>query len=99
MNKMIIVMNAKSGKVREAIAAAKALAEYTRSKHDLKSEVYMQSFGGTLGTIYIIGEQKDAASAQAAQAKIMADEGYWTYALKLVDVIAGPPTMTFLQSV
>ena len=65
----------------------------------IKSEVYMQALGGTLGTIYIIGEQNDAASAQAAQAKIMADEGYWALALKLVDVIADPPTMAFLQPV
>ena len=99
MNKMLIAMTVKGGKTREAIAAAKALVEYTRTKHDLKSEVYMQTFGGTLGTIYIIGEHKDAASAQAAQAKVMADDGYWALALKLADLIAGPPTMTFLQSV
>jgi len=99
MNKMVIVMTAKGGKAREAIAAAKALVEYNRAKHGIKSEVYMQALGGTLGTIYIIGEQNDAASAQAAQAKIMADEGYWALALKLVDVIADPPTMVFLQPV
>ena len=99
MNKMVIVMKSKSGKIREAIAAAKALVEYNRTKHGLKSEVYMQAFGGSLGTIYIIGEQNDAASAQAAQAKIMADEGYWALAQKLVDVIVESPTVVFLQLV
>ncbi len=99
MNKMVIVMTAKGGKAREAIASAKALVDYNRTKHGIKSEVYMQTFGGTLGTIYIIGEQNDAASAQATQAKLMADEGYWALAQKLVDVTVGPPTMAFLQPV
>jgi quinol monooxygenase YgiN len=99
MNKVVFVMRAKSGKVREAIAATKTLVEYIRSKHGLQSEVYLQAFGGTLGTIYLIGEYKDAASAQAAQAKIMADGEYWAIAQKLVEVIVDPPTMTFLQPV
>ena len=97
MNKVVITMKAKGGKTREAIAAVKALVEYVRTKHDLKSEVYMQSFGGTLGTIYVIGEHKDAASAQAATAKLMADDGYWPIAQKLADVMVEPPTMAFLE--
>ena len=34
--------------------------EYVRSKHGLKSEVYMQPYG-VAGTIYVIGEHADAA--------------------------------------
>ena len=92
-------MTAKSGKAREAIAAVKALGEYARSKHDLKGEAYMQLFGGTSGTIYVIADYKDVASAQAAQAKFMADEEYWALAQKLAEVLLGPPTITLLQSV
>jgi len=52
MNKIVVVMTAKGGKAREAIAAAKAIGEYYLTKYDLKYKVYMQGFGGTLGTIY-----------------------------------------------
>ena len=97
MNKVVIVMTAKNGKVREAIAATKALVEYASSKHDLKSEVYLQLFGPA-GTIYVIGEHKDLASAQAAQAKLMADEGYWAIVQKAVEVI-DTPTIALLQPV
>ena len=41
----------------------------------------------------------DAASAQAAVAKLMADNGYWALTQKLADVVVNPPTITFLQSV
>ncbi len=99
MNKMIMVTTAKPGKAQEAIAGVKAIVEYVKSKHDLKGEVYTQIFGGTAGTIYIIGEHKDAASAQAAQAKLMADKEYWALAQKFSDLLINPPTITFLQQV
>ena len=99
MNKILMVMAAKTGKTREAIAAVKALVEYGRTKHDLKTVAYMQVLGGTTGTIYVIGEEKDAASAQAVTAKLMADEGYWALAQKLAEVITNPPTMSFLQPI
>lgn len=99
MNKMIFTMVAKNGKTREAIAAVKTLVEYTRTKHDLKPVAYMQVFGGTTGTIYIIGEDKDAASAQAATAKVMADDKYMELAQKLAEFIVDPPTSAFLQPI
>jgi hypothetical protein len=99
MNKMVIVMTAKGGKMREAIAGIKAIQAHVRTKHDLKLEVYMQAFGGTAGTIYAIGENADMASAQAAQAKLMADDVYWGLAQKLAEVIIDPPTITFLQPI
>jgi hypothetical protein len=99
MNKMLYVMAAKPGKIREAVATVKALAEYVSSKYDIKTEVYIQSFGGTLGTIYAIAEYKDAATAQAAQAKAMADDGYVAIARTVDEVIVNPPTLAFLQLV
>ena len=99
MNKMVAVGNAKSGKTREAIAALKALVDYARTKHGYKGEAYMQSFGGTLGTIYIISEWNDAASYQALVAKLIADEGYWALLQRVDEVMSGPPTMAFLQPV
>ncbi len=92
-------MVAKTGKTREAIAAVKVLLEYGRTKHDLKSVAYMQVLGGTVGTIYVIGEDEDVASAQAKSAKLMADEGYWALSEKLAEVIINPPTMSFLQPI
>ena len=73
MYKIVGVGRAKAGKVREAIAATKAITEYMSSKHDVKIEVYLQQFGPA-GTIYLIGEQKDLAGFQAIQEKIMASE-------------------------
>ena len=99
MNKMVAVGNAKSGKTREAIAAFKALMDYARTKHGYKGEAYMQTFGGTPGTIYIISEWNDAASYQAFQAKVMADEGVLTLVQRVDEVMSGPPTMAFLQPV
>jgi hypothetical protein len=98
MNKVVIVMTAKGGKTREAIAGVKALMEHAKSKHDLKGEAYMQLFG-TAGTIYVIVDYKDVATAQAAQAKLMADNGYWALTQKLADLVVDPPTITLLQSV
>ena len=97
MYKLVSVGRAKGGKLREAVGAAKALAEHLRSKHDVKVEVYMQQFGPA-GTLYMIGEQKDLSSFQTLQTKIMADEGYWTLVQKTAEVM-DPPTMTLLQSV
>ncbi len=97
MNRIVIVTRAKNGKLREAIAAVKGLVEHTRSKHNLKSDVFMQLFGPA-GTIYVIGEHEDMASVQAAQAKLMADEAYWALAQKAADVIE-PTTIALLQSV
>jgi hypothetical protein len=99
MNKMVMVMKAKNGKTREAIVAVKAMVEYVRTKHDLKPVAYMQVLGGTSGTIYVIGEDTDAAGAQAATAKLMADEGYWALAQKLAEVTIDAPTMSFLQPI
>ena len=95
MYKIVAVERAKAGKVREAIAAAKGLAEHLRSKHDVKIEVYLQQFGPT-GTIYLIGEVKDLATVQAIQAKMMADDGYWTLTQKAAEVL-DPPTVALLQ--
>ncbi len=97
MYKLVNVGRAKGGKVREAIGGAKALAEHLQRKHDLKVEVFLQQFGPA-GTLYMIGEQKDLASLQAVQAKIMADEGYWALVQKLAEVM-DPPTMILLQGV
>lgn len=97
MYKVVNVGRAKGGKMREAIAGAKTLAEYVQSKHDVKVEVFIQQFGPT-GTLYIIGEQKDLASIQAMQMKMMADDGYWALVQKLSEVM-DPPTMSLLQSV
>jgi quinol monooxygenase YgiN len=98
MNKVVIVMTAKAGKTREAMAAVKALTEYTKSKHGLKTEVYMQLYG-VAGTIYVIGENEDMVTAQAVQAKLMADDGYWALAQKMAEVMVGPPTITLLQPI
>ena len=98
MNKTVIVANAKAGKTREAIAAVKALGDYVRTKHGAKGEAYIQTFGGTSGTIYLIGEWNDAASYQAFQAKVMADEGYWALVQRAAEVMS-PPTIAFLQPV
>jgi len=98
MNKVVIVMTAKAGKAREAMAGVKALAEYTKSKHGLKTEVYMQLYG-VAGTIYVIGENEHMVAAEAVQAKLMADEGYWALAQKMADLMIGPPTITLLQLV
>ena len=97
--KMILVMTAKSGKTREAIAAAKTGRDYVSSKYGSKGEVYMQVFGGIAGTVYIIADYKDLASAQAVQAQILADEKYWELVQKLADVMVAPPTITLLQPV
>lgn len=43
MYKIVGVGRAKAGKVREAIAATKAITEYMSSKHDVKIEVYLQT--------------------------------------------------------
>jgi hypothetical protein len=98
MNKIVTVATAKNGKMREAIAAVKAVVEYMNSKFDLKNEAYVQLFG-TVGTFYIMGEIKDLASIQAVQAKIMADEGYWALVQRYADVWDAPPKMTLLQSI
>ena len=97
MYKLVTVGRAKGGKVREAIGGGKALAEYLRSKHDVKVEVFLQQFGPA-GNLYMIGEQKDLASLQALQAKIMADDGYWALVQKMSEVM-DPPTMSLLQQV
>ena len=98
MNKTVIVANAKAGKTREAIAVVKELGDYVRTKYGLKGEAYIQTFGGTSGTIYMIAEYDDAASYQAIHAKVMADEGYWTLAQKAAEVMS-PPTHAFLQPI
>ena len=90
-------MTAKSGKLREAIAAVNATREYVSSKYDLKGEAYVQVFGGTAGTIYLIADYKDLASAQAIQARFLADERYWEYVQKLAEVMIDPPTVALLQ--
>ena len=97
--KMILVMTAKSGKTREAVAALKAGNEYVSSKYGTKGEVYMQIMGGTAGTFYIIGDYPDLASIQTFQAKIMADDKYWERVQTLVDVMIDPPTVTLLQPI
>ncbi len=97
--KMILVMTAKSGKTREAIAAMKAGADYVSSKYGTKGEIYMQVFGGIAGTFYLIGDYKDIATAQAVQAQILADEKYWEFVQKMADVMVAPPTITVLQPV
>jgi len=99
MYKMVSVGRAKSGMVPEAIAAVKAIVEYANKKYDLKYEVYMQVFGGTAGTIYLINEYKDLDTLQAVQAKVMADEKYWSLVKKAADVSVEPPSMALLRSV
>jgi hypothetical protein len=99
MNRLVLVMTAKAGKTREAIAGLKAIADYAGSKYDRKAEVYMQVFGGTSGTFYAIADYKDLADAQAALARIMADDKYMTLSEKLSEALIGPPTVTFLQPI
>ena len=97
--KMILVMRAKSGKTREALAALKAGREYVSSKYGMEGEAYMQVFGGIAGTFYLIADYQDLASAQAFQAKILADEKYWERVQALADVMIDPPTIALLQPV
>ena len=97
MYKLMTVGRAKAGKVREAIGALKGLAEYIKSKHNLKTDVHVQLFGPA-GTVYLIGEVPDLATFQAIQAKIMADDAYWALVNKAAEVI-DPPTMALLQQV
>ena len=44
MYKILGVGKSQPGKVREAIAASKGLAEYMNSKHDVKVQVHLQQF-------------------------------------------------------
>jgi hypothetical protein len=98
MYKLVVTATAKNGKTHEAIAFLKGLVEYLNKKYNRKSEAYMQLFG-TAGTFYVISEYKDLAGFQEAQAKIMADEGYWALAQKGAELIIDPPTLTLLQPV
>jgi hypothetical protein len=97
MYKIVAVGRAKPGKIREGLAANKALAEHVGSKHDVKIEVYLQQFGPA-GTIYMIGELPDLASSQALQGKLMKDETYWGLVQKAAEVV-DPPTFSLLQQV
>ena len=97
MHKLVGVQRAKAGKVREAVAALKAIAEYLKSKHGLKVEVYLQLFGPA-GTIYVISELQDLGSFQAMQAKIMADDSLLALVQKAAEV-SDPPTAALLQPV
>ena len=94
---MVVTMTAKVGKTREAIASLKALGDYARSKFDSKGDAYMQVFGGTSGTFYVIVDYKDLATAQAMSAKAMADEKYMTLLEKASEALIAPPTLAFLQ--
>ena len=98
MNRVVIVMTAKAGKAREVMAGLKAIGEYIGAKYDRKGDVFMQ-LHGSAGTIYIMTDYKDLASAQAAQAQVMADDGYWAIAQKFADLLVDPPTITLLQPV
>lgn len=99
MNKMILTITAKPGHAQEVAAGAKSLLEYVKNKYDLQSEAYAQVLGGAAGTIFFIADYNDAASAQAAQTKIMADKEYWTLARKFSDFVMAPPTLAFLQKI
>jgi len=99
MNRIVLVMTAKAGKTREAIAGLKAIVDHVSSKYDRKTEVYMQVFGGTSGTFYAMADYKDLASAQEALAKLMADDKYWTLGEKLSEALISPPMVTLLQPV
>jgi hypothetical protein len=99
MNRLVLVMQVKAGKTREAFAALKNLSDYLKSKSDIKAEMYMQIFGGTAGTIYVMADYKDLASAQAALLQNMADDKYMDLAQKLTEVIVNPPTVTLLQPI
>ena len=97
MYKSVGVARAKGGKVREAVAAVKALAEHLKSKHDFKVEVYLQLFGPA-GTIYAIGEFQGLASFEATNSKLMADEAAFALVQKGAELI-DPSTMALLQPV
>ena len=97
MYKTVSVWRVKDGKSREAMAAIKTLVEYMTSKFDTKGEVYMQLFGPA-GTIYTMGEFKDLATFQAAQAKVMADNGFWALAEKAAEV-CDLPTIALLTPI
>ena len=99
MNKLIMTITAKPGKMPEIIAGAKSIVEYLKSNHGLKGEAYLQIFGGTAGTIYFIGDHDDIGSAQAAQAKLMADKEYWALAQKFSEFVIAPPSIMFLQQI
>jgi len=99
MYKALGVLTAKNGMTREAVAAAKAMVEHINSKYNLQYEAYMQVFGGTAGTIYLMGSYKDMDSLQAAQAKFMADDKFWTLAHKAADVTIEPPTLALLKPI
>jgi quinol monooxygenase YgiN len=97
MTRVLIIITAKPGKSHEILAGLKTLGEYVAKKHSQKGEVFMQVHG-MAGTFYIINDYKDIASAQALQAKVMADQEYWAMAQKFGDILVGPPTITILQS-
>jgi len=99
MYKIVLVMTAKAGKTREAIAGLKAIADYAHKKYDRRLEVHMQVFGGTSGTFYGTADYKDLASAQEALARLMADDQYMTLSEKLSEALIGPPTVTLLQPI
>ncbi len=99
MNRVVLVMQYKGGKMREAFAILKALEKYGKSKFDAKAEMFMQVFGGTSGTIYIMVDYKDLASAQAALAQGMADDKYMELVQKLAEVLVNAPTVALLQPI
>ena len=99
MNRLVLVMTAKAGKTREAIAGLKAIADYAGGKYGRKAEMYLQIFGGTSGTFYAMADYKDLADAQAAFASMMTDDKYMTLAEKLSEALIAPPTVTLLQPV
>ncbi len=98
MNRIVITVTAKPGMTRQALAGLKAVTEYMSSKYDQKDQLFMQ-IHGTSGTFYIMNDVKDLASAQALQARIMADDAYWDMAQKFSDVLGSPPTITLLQQI
>ncbi len=97
MTRVLIIVTAKPGKSHEVLAGLKTLGEHVAKKYTQKGEVFMQVHG-TAGTFYIINDYNDIASAQALQAKVMADQEYWAMAQKFGDLVVCPPTITILQS-
>ena len=97
MYKAIAYTRAKDGKVREALAALKAIAAYAAKHYDLKYDLYVQQFGPA-HTIYIIAEYKDLTVIQAVQERVMTDEALRAL-IKKADTVIEPPTTALLQAV
>lgn len=69
-------IQAKMGKMQEAIQWAKEVAEYLNAHHPETSVQVFTGRFGTWNTIYWVSELKDLAALERWQAQFTSDEGY-----------------------